>query len=210
MKSNHLLLSKENKNIALRTKTSKPKATSPNSWWGIDATKIKLNYVGWIYITIVIDWFSKKLVGYHIGMQSTAADWSFALDQAVTRQFPNGIRSYPNKLCLMSDNGCQPTSRRFKDDCETLGINLVFTSYCNPKGNAETERFIRTMKEECLWINEFESFDELKIILENWIEIYNRSYLHSALKYKSPAMFEDLYLRKRSEGNSSNIEVKSA
>ena len=196
MKYHNLLLSKENKNKAIRTKRSKPIPTRPNSWWGIDMTKIKLNYTGWVYITIIIDWYSKKLVGYHIGLQSTAADWIEALDRAVHQQFPRGIRSYQHNLCLMSDNGCQPTSHSFKENCKTLGINLVFTSYCNPKGNADTERFMRTMKEECLWINEFESFDELEFILSNWIESYNKQYLHSSLKYQSPQIFEELFFNK--------------
>jgi len=196
MKTHSLLLSKENKNTALRTKKSNPIAKLPNSWWGIDMTKIKLNYVGWVYITIVIDWFSKKIVGYHIGLQSTAKDWSSALDMAVSTQFSAGIRSYGHSLCLMSDNGCQPTSKSFKENCEILGINLVFTSYCNPKGNADTERFMRTMKEECLWINEFDSYDELKFILSNWIHNYNQKYLHSTLKYKSPIAFENQFFEK--------------
>lgn len=196
MKANNLLLSKDNNNKALRTKKSKPIAMSPNSWWGIDMTKIKLHYIGWVYITVIIDWYSKKILGYHIGLQSKSIDWQAALDMAIHRQYPFGIKRYQHNLCIMSDNGCQPTSRSFKDNCKLLGINLVFTSYCNPKGNAETERFIRTMKEECLWINEFESFDELKQILTNWIENYNQQYLHSSLKYKTPNQFEEEYFNK--------------
>ena len=196
MKSNNLLLSKENNNKALRTQKSKPIPSKPNHWWGIDMTKIKLNYVGWVYITIIIDWYSKKLVGYHIGLQSKACDWMESLDMAVHNQFPDGIRKYKHNLCLMSDNGCQPTAHSFKENCKTLGINLVFTSYCNPKGNADTERFMRTMKEECLWINEFESFEELKATLTNWIRNYNAKYLHSSLKYKSPEDFEEKFFKK--------------
>ena len=94
-------------------------------------------------------------------MQSKSCHWQEALDMAVTKQFPLGIDRYEQKPALMSDNGCQPTSDGFKKACNNLGINLVYTSYCNPKGNAETERFIRTMKEECLWINEFYSFKGL-------------------------------------------------
>lgn len=195
MQSNRLLLSKENRNIATRSKKSKPVARLPNEWWGIDMTKVKLSYVGYVYITVIIDWFSKKLVGYHIGLQSTAADWCSALDMAVRTQFPLGIRSYQNNLSIMSDNGCQPTSRRFKEDCKALGINLAFTSYCNPKGNADTERFIRTMKEECLWINQCDSFEELENTLSSWIKNYNQKYLHSSLKYKSPIQFEKSFLQ---------------
>lgn len=196
MKSNNLLLTKENRNKAIRTKKSKPIAMRPNSWWGIDMTKIKINYIGWVYITIVIDWYSKKLLGYHIGLQSKSIHWQEALDMAVNKQFPLGIDKYKQRLSLMSDNGCQPTSHLFRRSCKLLGINLAFTSYCNPKGNADTERFMRTMKEECLWINEFESLSKLESILENWIEGYNKSYLHSSLRYNSPENHERSFFTK--------------
>ena len=196
-----LLLSKENNNKALRTKRCKPIAIKPNSWWGIDMTKIKLKYFGWVYITIVIDWYSKKLLGYHLGRQSKSSDWLLALDIALHQQFPNGIKSYEHNLNLMSDNGCQPTSNIFKQNCRDLGINLVFTSYCNPKGNADTERFMRTLKEECLWLHEFDSLDELTMIMKDWFNSYNNSYLHSSLGYKSPLRFEAEYLKKNTQLN---------
>jgi putative transposase len=71
-----------------------------------------------------------------------------ALDMAVNRQFPDGVRG--QDLSLMSDNGCQPTSLAFMKACSTLSIHQAFTSYNNPKGDADTERVIRTLKEECL------------------------------------------------------------
>jgi hypothetical protein len=50
----------------------------------------------------------------------------------------------------MSDDGCQPTSMTFMPACATREIQQAFTSYKNPKGDADTERFTRTLKEECL------------------------------------------------------------
>jgi putative transposase len=57
----------------------------------------------------------------------------------------------------MSDHGCQPTSMAFMQVCNTLGIHQVFTSNNNPKGSADTERVMRTLKEECLWPHEWTS-----------------------------------------------------
>jgi putative transposase len=51
----------------------------------------------------------------------------------------------------------------------------------NPKGNADTERMIRTMKEELFWLREWESERGLSLELDKWIDYYNRSYLHSAI-----------------------------
>jgi putative transposase len=57
----------------------------------------------------------------------------------------------------MSDNGCQPISLAFLKACSTLGIQQAFTSYHNPKGNADTERVMRMLKEACLWLQEWSS-----------------------------------------------------
>ena len=69
----------------------------------------------------------------------------------------------------------------------------VFTSYGNPKGNADTERVFRTMKEELLWLREWSSPFELTEALGKWIGDYNLYYLHSSLGYKSSMKFEEEY-----------------
>ena len=174
---------------AKRTESAKPRPARPNEWWGIDMTKVLVERLGWVYIVIVLDWYTKKVVGYQAGLRSKSADWLSALDMAVNQQFPDGARD--KGLNQMSDNGCQPTSISFMEACGTLGINQAFTSYNNPKGNADTERFMRTMKEECLWLTEWMSYNELVKDLDNWIEYYNGQYLHSTLGYKPPRQFEN-------------------
>jgi len=113
-------------------------------------TKFLVEGVGWVYLVVVLDWYTRKLVGYHLDLRSKTEDWLQALDQAVNLQFTDGVREH--NLHLMSDNGCQPTSVAFMKACRTLQIKQVFTSYNNPKGNANTERVIRTLKEECICI----------------------------------------------------------
>lgn len=67
-------------------------------------------------------------------------------------------------------------------DTAELGIQQIFCSYDNPRGNAETERVMQTVKEECLWLNEFSCFEQAWEAIEKWIrEDYNRLYVHSAL-----------------------------
>ena len=171
---------------------SKPRATAPNQWWGIDMTKVLVESFGWVYVVVVLDWYTKKYVGYHVGLQSTASHWLHALDMAVNRQFPDGVREH--NVHLMSDNGCQPTAVKFMQVCGQLGIHQAFTSYNNPKGNAETERSIRTLKEECLWLREWRSPFELAEALARWFESFNVSYLHSSLGYRTPEAYEQQWV----------------
>ena len=102
-------------------------------------TKVMIEGFGWVYRVVVLDWHSKKVVGHYAGLQARAWHWLVALNRAVNRQFPHGIEG--QRLNLMADNGCQPTSLAFMRACAALGIRQAFTSYSNPKGNADTERF---------------------------------------------------------------------
>jgi putative transposase len=151
MREHQLLVQPNLRLRAKRTPTgSKPRPTKRNEWWGIDMTKVLVQGFGWVYIVVVLDWYTKTIVDYSAGLQCKMQDWLLALDMAVNRQFPEGVRG--QGVSLMSDNGCQPTSTAFMQACGLLGIHQASTSYNNPKGNADTERVMRTLKEECLWL----------------------------------------------------------
>ncbi len=189
MREHRLLVQGNSRLKATRTPTrSKPRPTAPNQWWGIDMTKVMVEPLGWVYLVVVLDWYTKKIVGHSAGLQANTPHWLAALDRAVQRQFPQGSRA--QGLHLMSDNGCQPTAVAFMKGCATLGITQAFTSYNNPKGNADTERLMRTLKEELLWLREWTSPLELEQALVAWIEWYNTRYLHSALGYRTPCQIE--------------------
>jgi transposase InsO family protein len=114
-----------------------------------------------------------------------------SVNERAFSRFPDGDRKHD--LHLMSDNGCQPTSLRFMKACSHLGILQAFTSYNNPKGNADTERIMRTTKEELLWVREGRHPYEVSAAVGHWIEQYNKSYLHSALGYRTPNQVEETY-----------------
>lgn len=174
--------------------SSKPRPERPLQWWGIDMTKVMTDS-GWVYVVLVLDWFSKRIVGYEADYQSKSSNWLKALDMGINACFPHGVRG--QGLNLMSDNGSQPTSRAFMKACGLMGINQAFTSYNNPKGNADTERMIRTMKEELLWLNEYGNLGELKQGLSDWVHDYNHNYLHSSLKYKTPVQAQEQYYQQK-------------
>jgi transposase InsO family protein len=187
----HRLLATQTKHAVPRISTrSKPRPDRLNQWWGIDMTKV-MTQSGWAYIVLVLDWYSKKVVGHHCGRTATSGEWLIALDRGLNRQFPEGVREH--QLHLMSDNGSQPTSERFMKACSVMGVGQAFTSYNNPKGNADTERMMRTIKEEMLWLREWHDPYEVLASLTKWIEYYNDNYLHSALNYKTPNQTEETY-----------------
>ena len=192
MKEHDLMVDRKTCKAKRKPAGKKPKATKPLQFWGIDMTKFIVGPLGWVYLVIVLDWHTKKVVGWDLSLRTKTEDWKRALDMALLKEFPDGVRG--KGLKLISDNGCQPTSTAFVKEMKNLDIVQIFTSYNNPKGNAETERMMRTVKEELLWLEEFESFEEAQSALKQWIETdYNRDYVHSALGYLSPLEFEEQY-----------------
>ena len=109
MREHHLLVRPNVKLKAKRTPNqSTPRPTRRNEWWGTDMTPVLVTGFGWVYIVVVLDWYTKKIGGDSAGGPCTARHWLAALDMAVNQQFPEGARG--QSLSLMSDNGCQPTS----------------------------------------------------------------------------------------------------
>jgi len=202
MKEHGLMVKRVVCRVKRMSPRSKPRADRPGQFWGIDMTKSLVPSIGWVYLVVVLYWFTKKsvrldseIVGWDLSLKSKAADWKRALEMAFEREFPHGVRGAGLKL--ISDNGSQPTSTTFMRDMAVLGIEQIFTSYDNPKGNADTERVLRTIKEELIWLNEFSSLKEAREKIGQWIEVdYNKFYVHSGLGYLSPEEYEALYNQK--------------
>jgi transposase InsO family protein len=130
MKENGLMATQRVHRAKRTSQRSKPRAERPHQYFGIDMTKFLISSIGWVYLVIVLDWCTKKIVGWNLSLRSKASDWRKALDRALNREFPSGVRGAGLKL--VSDNGSQPTSTSFMRDMKVLGIEQIFTSYYNP------------------------------------------------------------------------------
>lgn len=154
MKENCLLVAKETQLKAKRGKypyRSKPRPDKPNYIWGIDMTKVLIQNFGWIYLHIVLDWFTKKITGYSLSLTSKTEDWVNSLDKAINREFPWGIKDTLNEsLKLVSDNGSQPTSLSFMKACREINIKQIFTSCNNPKRKCGYRKGIKNLKRRSL------------------------------------------------------------
>jgi transposase InsO family protein len=195
MKVHNLIVTPEKRLKARRgPMRPKPIAHHPNHFWGIDMTKIRMTSWGWLYLVVVLDWHTKEIVGYSISMQSKTDDWLNALERAVNSRFPNGINDTEKKqLFLISDNGCQPTSQRFMMSCSLLGIKQIFTTWSNPKGNSDTERVMRTIKEDIVWPYDWDNPFDFEVRLATWMHDYNTDYPHQSLNNMTPSQFYENY-----------------
>lgn len=91
-----------------RPKRRKIQASKPKTIYGIDMTKFLVEGYGWLYLIVMMDWFTKRIVGYRVHTRCRTQEWLEVLRDAVLDEFPDGIRNAEVKL--ISDNGCQPTS----------------------------------------------------------------------------------------------------
>lgn len=198
MKENQFLVSK---NLRLKAKRyssrPKPRAPVPNQYWGTDMTKVKIQGWGWVYIHIVIDWYSKEIIGHYTSLTSKSSDWLQALNHAVNTRFPDGILSKKGKPKLISDNACQPTSETYMKACSILGIKQIFTTWNNPKGNADTERLFRTLKEDLVWTHDWHLPFEFQADFDRWVFNYNTDFPHQSLSYKTPAQAMSAFLNRK-------------
>lgn len=188
MKEHALLVNTKTYKAKRISSKAKPRAQKINQFWGIDMTKFFVQNIGWLYLVVVLDWYSKKVVGYKLDTRSRSKEWIEALEMAVFNQCPKGSREYEVKL--ISDNGSQPTSLAFMRACDILQLEHITTSYSNPKGNAETERFMRTFKEEAVWPFDYDTYEQAMMAVIEFIRFYNEEYPNSAIGYLSPAEFE--------------------
>ncbi len=106
---------------------------------------------------------------------------------------------------LVCGNGYHLTYRRYMLEYRELGIEQIFTSWSNPKGNADTERVLRTMKEDLVWIREWEDVFEFEAALKEWIIKYNNEYPHQGLNYKTPKQCYEKSIKGQTK-----VEVKMA
>ena len=80
--------------------------------------------------------------------------------------------------------------------CSDLKIKQIFTTWNNPKGNADTERVIRTIKEDFVWVQDWNNPFQFQAGFEQWVHSYNTDFPHQSLNYYTPQQFMNSYQRK--------------
>lgn len=157
---------------------------SPNTVWVSDITYV-FTQEGWLYLAIVMDIFSRKIVGMSMGDRLQTELVTRALSQAIMH------RGVEKGLIHHSDKGCQYTSKEFKELTDQYGIKLSMSGTGNCYDNAVAESFFHTLKTEHTNFCNYRIREEGKSSIFEYIEtFYNRKRLHSTLGYMSPEDFE--------------------
>jgi putative transposase len=174
----------------VRYKPARPKRVermrpeAPNRAWQVDMTSFQLADLTPLYLEVVVDCYSRKIVGWALDRRCRAREWISAVRMALESQqlSPEACST----LVLRSDNGAQPCSKAFVDYLAHMGVQGQYTGYNAPDDNAYIERMMRTIKEEEIWQNQYESWSEAHQAIDRYVQYYNRERIHSALDYRTP------------------------
>jgi putative transposase len=163
---------------------SRMKLTGIDQLWVADITYIRLQ-AEFVYLAVILDAFSRKVVGWALDRTLARRLAIAALEQAITKRQP------PPGVVHHSDRGVQYACEEYIAILEKQRMIPSMSRPANPYDNASCESFMKTLKREEIHANQYDDLEHLRANIAEFIEqYYNRQRLHSALGYRSPEEFE--------------------
>jgi transposase InsO family protein len=164
-----------------------------DTMWGTDLTTT-FTGEGQVAVFIAVDHFTAECVGIHASSRATRFEALEPICQGVRRHFGGFAKDIASGLALRHDHGSQYMSDHFQKEIAFLGIESSPAFVRAPEGNGCAERFIRTLKENLLWVQHFETIEELRQALLAFREVYNTTWLIERHGFVSPAEFRQKHL----------------
>ena len=158
----------------------------PDQMWGMDATSCLTRREGAATVFVVLDHCASECIGLHAAKPGTRFEAVEPLRQGIRALFGAYARGIAAGLLARHDHGSQYVSDYFQDELKFLGITSSPAFVREPEGNGVAERFIRTLKEQLLWVRTFDTVEELRLALLEFKERYNRQWLCERHGHQTP------------------------
>ena len=149
----------------------------PNQVWGVDITYIRM-HKGFMYLFVIIDWYSRKIIDYELSSTIDKAFVLTCLKRAFATQKPE---------IMNSDQGSHFTNSDYVELLKEQGIRISMDGKGQATDNSRTERFFRSLKYECIYLNEYSSPRELRSGISEYMQFYNHERPHQSLNYQYPS-----------------------
>lgn len=162
------------------------RAAAPNERWSTDLARISTGKDGWASLALVIDCHTREPLGWHLSKSGKATTVSAALEHALIARFGT-LGKVDKEFLLRSDNGLVFINPHFTKIVRSYGLKQEFITPRCPQQNCMVERFIRTLKEQCVQHHRFETIQHAMRVAGDWIAFYNNRRPHQALAMRTPA-----------------------
>lgn len=160
------------------------KPTNINQQWSGDITYLKVGN-RWHYLAVVLDLFSRRIVGWALGHQKSTELTMKALKQALAKRKPSST------VLFHTDRGAEYRAHVMQDFLRKRNVKASMNRPGCCTDNAEVESFFHSLKADLIRGNTFSNVNKLRVVLKGYLNhFYNRQRLHSSLGYKTPAEFE--------------------
>ena len=166
----------------------------PDEMWGTDFTSTQTIEDGQVAVFIAIDHCTSEGVGIHASKRANRFEALEPLRQGVRARFGSYEQSAAKGLKVRHDHGTQYVAAAFQAELKWLGIEASPAFVRAPEGNGCSERFIRTLKEQLLWVKRFRNVDELQTALKDWLVKYNERWLVARHGYQTPSQIRHSFL----------------
>lgn len=161
--------------------------TRPDETWGTDMTTTVTTAEGKAAVFIAVDHFTCECVGIHASKSQARFEALEPIRQGVRENFGNFAEDVAEGLKIRHDHGSQYMADEFQEEITFLGMRSSPSFVREPEGNGCAERFIRTLKENLLWVKTFETVEELRLAVLKFKKTYNEQWIIQRLDYQTPS-----------------------
>ena len=163
-----------------------------NEMWGTDMTQTITNGEGRTYVFVAVERANSEVIGIHASRSANRFEALEPVHHGVHRCFGAIAPRRSAWIEAASRSWLQLHVRRFQDEIECVGIEASPSFVREPQGNGVAERFIRTLKENLLWVRTFDTIEELRAALVEFARHYNETWLVAPHGYRTPARCEPI------------------